>query len=365
MQLLTRTRSRTSPIGLDLGTRGVRAVQLVHTAQGWSLTTLARLEWRLPESAKNAAAAPAAEQIRSCLSRGAFGGRAAVTALGSKDLEYQSLELPEALTAEGTDVGEAIRFEMERLMTLGDGNVQIRHWLLPPTTVPAPNALGVVAKDAAVLDAVGLCASAGLRCQGVDSAGAALCRLGAALRPPPPNEVWGMLDLGAQQTRVVVCVNEVPVVVRPIAAGGEAWTQLIAEALELSVASAEVHKCEHGIALSGRGIRAEQSTGVGGELANLLLGALRPELNRLAAGLKQSYEYALSCYPARQAGDLMLTGGGAGLRNLPEFLSAALGIPVRRASAYLGETGCRLNLGATPPSALPGFALAAGLAMSD
>ena len=74
-------------------------------------------------------------------------------------------------------------------------------------------------------------------------------------------------------------------------------------------------------------------------MASLILGALRADLNDLASEVKRSYEYVLSCYPGRRAADLVLCGGGSLLHYFPEFLGNALGIPVRRASSYLQDSG--------------------------
>jgi Tfp pilus assembly PilM family ATPase len=101
------------------------------------------------------------------------------------------------------------------------------------------------------------------------------------------------------------------------------------------------------------------------EVAVMLLSALRGELNEMAAEIKRSYEYVLSSYPGRRASDLVLVGGGAGMPNLPEFLSGILGIPVRRCSAYLSEPGCRLRCAAQERHRLEEFAASVGLAVTE
>jgi Tfp pilus assembly PilM family ATPase len=166
-------------------------------------------------------------------------------------------------------------------------------------------------------------------------------------------------------------LGESPVLIRNTGTGGREWTQRIAEALQLSIGAAEIQKRTHGIALTGRPAAAdslqricmgETADPVRNEIGSLLLGALRSDLNDLAAEVKRSYEYALSCYPGRHAGDLVLVGGGAGLRNLPEYLAGVLGITVRKASSYLSESDCRLNYGTDEGHPLEAFAAAVGLA---
>ena len=73
----------------------------------------------------------------------------------------------------------------------------------------------------------------------------------------------------------------------------------------------------------------------------------------------------LSCYLGRRAGDLVLAGGGAGLRNLPEYLAGPLGITVRPGSSYLSESDCRLSYGTDDRHPLEVFAAAVGLATGN
>ena len=363
LQVLTSPRTTVSPIGLDVGTRGVRSAQLIRTREGWAVTGLAHSTSRAgaePDAARQA------EQIRSCVGRGAFRGRAAVTALAPTHLEHHALDLPAALLEGGRQAAQAVRHEIEQLMTLPEGEVETRHWRLPATTVPAPNALGVAALRPAIRQLTELCGSRRAPLSGggqsprPPSAASAPSCAGCGIPKYGP-----LLDLGEQQTRIVVCVDETPLVVRPLATGGDAWTQLIASALEVSPKSAEVHKREHGIALPGGGTSIPSSADTESELGHMLLGALRAELNQLASGVKQSYEYALSCYPAREAGELILVGNGSDLKNLPEFLSATLGIKVRRATDCLQEAETRLNFGASQRDALQEYALAVGLALRE
>ena len=360
--VMAATRRTATAIGLDIGAHGVRAVQCTGGPDRWTVSGMAHSEFK-GGTAGGEKSGPGAAQLRTCLQRAPFRGQKVVTALGMEHLEYHPLELPDAITKGNADVGEAVKFEVERLMTLPEGAVETRHWLLPESSVPAPNAVGVAARRPAVIELIERCDEAGLQCVGVDCAATALARLGAVLRPPRSEEVWGVLDLGATQSRIVICVDALPVIARPIAAGGEAWTQLIAESLELSPKSAEIHKCERGIAPPGSGDRRDEPEDAQTELASLLLGALRSELNRLAGGIKQSYEYALSCYPGRSAGDLILTGGGAGLSHLDDFLSQSLGITVQAASTYLDSPESRLTFGATRRHALQTFGMAVGLCL--
>lgn len=376
-----------TPIGLDIGANGVRAVQLVRTgdrAQAGSarfVVMASASTERERASTDLDDALPAREELarllRRSLEKGRFRGRHTCAVLNPPALEFHTLELPVPVLGDGhspavVESRETAEIARQEVARLSDGSgesgqvdaahAESGHWLLPPTSAPAPNAIGVTAVGEAVAQTLGACTDAGIVCTCVDAGAAALARLGTILNAWRTDQVWCVLDVGHTETRLVLCVDEVPVLVRRAGSGARAWTERIAEALQLSVASAEVHKREHGIAFPKRGVseavrgvrapewhcsRAVAPRGLDrtprNDVASILFGALRKELKDLASQIKRSYEYALSCYPRRQAAGLVLVGGGAALRHLPEFLNDALGIPVRRASEYLGEPTCRLS----------------------
>lgn len=335
-------------IGLDIAASGVRGVQLERSGDSYAVYSAASHQRQGADAGdigtehflKGEALAAG---IQGCLRKATFRGRNAIAALNPPAVEFCTLELPAAVLVNGkADASNVVRWEMGRLTNEPIDDVETGYWPLPPTKASAQNAIGVAARRERVSETLAGCAHAGLRCVGVDTAAAALARLGTILSPRRSQEVWGVLDIAYDEARVVLCVGDVPVLVRRAGVGGHVWTRRIADALQLSVKGAEVQKREHGIALTARGTRRTAEEPPADEVASILLSALRSELKSLASEVKRSYEYVLGCYPGRDAADLMLVGGGAATRNLPEFLSSLLGIQVRRASDYLGDDACRL-----------------------
>ncbi|MGD2108920.1 MAG: pilus assembly protein PilM [Phycisphaerae bacterium] len=371
MKSLGNPRRGRTPIGLDIGECGVRAVQLIRSGDRFTVQSMAQLAWNVNPAEPAPPAPHRAARVQSCLGMGTFNGRDAIAALNPPAVEFHALELPKTATADGkTDLSEVVRWELKRLATQSDDDVEARHWPLPATNAAAPNAIGVAARRSVISDRIDLCKQAHLLCAQLDTGATALSRVGGILNTWDAKEVWGVLDLGYHDARLVLCVDDVPVLVRRAGAGGRDWTQRIADALQVGHRAAEVHKCDHGIALSARGVRktsdAERSGGSeppGDQLAAILLGALRADLRDLATEIKRSYEYVLSCYPDRRAADLMLAGGGAAMRHLPDYLNSLLGIPVHCASEYLRRDTCRLEYASGKQTRLEGAAMAIGLAV--
>ncbi len=356
-------KSRTTPIGVDLGARGVRLAQGVLDARGYTLQSAVQCE-RAGGAADDPADAQLCQRLlESCLRKVRFRGRTAVSALTTPDLEYHPLELPAA--AMNANAEQVVRWEVDRLRPNASTDFETRHWRLPTTSMPAPNTVAVAAAPEAVRKLVDACGHAGLVCSRVDAAAAALVRLGCLLKQRPANAVWAVLDLGERQTRLVMCVDNTPVLVRIAGTGGCSWTQRVADALQVSFKTAETHKRTHGITVSGRTSRTADDVELRSELSSMVLGALRLDLNDVAAEVKRSYEYVLSCHANRAAADLVLVGGGAGLGNLPEFLSSALGIPVARASDALSCQDCRVRVAPTVREPIDRYSLAIGLTISE
>jgi type IV pilus assembly protein PilM len=353
---------------VDLGSVGVRAAQLRPSGEAYLLAAGASLEAPTTGGPAGESASPnptnRSELLARCLRQTEFRrlGRVGVAVgLTMPELEVHAMQLPAAVgEGDSTAAARVVQFEVERLTAMPAGSFETAYWRLPSPPTPSPNLLGVAASREVILDRMQTCERARLTCTCVDVAAAALARIGSLLRPPPTEQVWGVLDLGLRQTRLILCVEAVPILARTVGAGGQAWTQRIRESLEVSATTAQVEKHEHGIAPP----RSESDAPADGdEIAAMIFGVLRGEFTAVASEIKRSYEYVLGCYPGRQAADLILTGGGAAMKGLPEYFADALGIPVRRASSYLGEAAGGLRVAEGMEKSVDGLATAIGLAL--
>ena len=366
MVSLFKNRIKRLPIGLDVGESGLRMAEV--RQQGQRFVIVKTLQHEQPGARPREDSQDGAKQLRrriaSLVRSAGIRRRCIAVELNPPEVEFHPLELPSAALAnDETKVGELVRWEIDRL--LGDASVsfEIRHWLLPSTKIPGPSVMGTAAQREAVLEMVEVCDAAGVHCLSVEPGSVALSRVGRLLKNWDAKDLWGMLDLGAKETRLILCVDGVPTVVRRAGSGGRAWTTRIADSLQLGVRAAEIQKREQGIAHSSRGVRGGPGGPPAREVASILLGALRSDLKDIASEIKQSYEYALSCYPTHRAAHLILVGGGAAMRNLPEFLGDALQIPVARASDFLAEESCGISFETGKTKGFDEFAVAVGLAL--
>ncbi|MEK6797337.1 MAG: hypothetical protein AABZ12_00060 [Planctomycetota bacterium] len=366
MKLATAILARTrSSIGLDIGATGVRAVQLVRTGNGFVVETAIAMAGSLSVGGSEKSAMDP-RRLSQALARAGFRGTKAAAVLSMPDVTFHVLDLPPvALDQCSATARQIVSSEVVRLTGMSGGEFQAVHWKLPPSQVSGPNAMAVCASRTVVGEILALCRSSGLHCFSVDASPTALARFGAVLDRRPDGCVWGVLDVGERQSRLTLVLEGVPVLVRAVGSGSQVWTQRIAKSFDLSPQAAEVHKRDGGISAAAAegglpGVDVPES-----KLPSLILGAIRGELTDLAAQIKRSYEYVLGCHPDRRAGDLVLCGSGALLRNLAEFLASSLGISVRPASSYLGGAGCRLKLSSSCQEPIERLGAAIGLLVEE
>lgn len=414
-------RSCYSPIGMDIGRRGVRLVQLARSpgntadagAVRWRLFKAFCWEWPSGRELEGEGGAGGLSEdgplaalrhghrhldlggrLRRLLRQNEFCGREAVIGLSGPEVELHALELP--VQPKGTaeqQLRQAAHWEIERLTSFAQGEVESDFWVLPSSAAAKgrgreasapgqPTAIGTAAEKTVVGRVWEMAEAAAVRCRRLDANVCALARFGSWLRslpvaegsgtatrsrrqaeesrPQPAGQIWGLLDVGHSQVRLVVCLGDVPVLVRSFHTGGGRWIERIGESLELSPSAAEIHLRDHGIQPrtrggpepEGRGVRRDDAPGQGvpsSHLGSIIRNILREELDALCGEVERSYRYALQCYPGQRIDDLMLVGAGAELRNLDKYLREHLGIDVYPASRRLEETVMAAHIGAGTP----------------
>ncbi len=326
-QILKRC-AATTAIGLDVGSSALRAAQLRRQGDRWQITGLAACR-RAGGSAHTDDDAAFRARAAHWLQRLPLRGRRVIAGLSQPDIELHAMELPRASGGADPEAQQqAARWEIERLMSLEDGAAETAHWSLPESRQMRTTAMGVAAARTRLDDVLRLCREAGVDCSQVDAAPCALARFGVLYRAltPADRDVWGVLDLGARMSRLVICLDDAPVLARAFEYGGVAWTEKLADSLSVSPETAERHKRDHGIAYVGRSGAAR--TQAANALGEMIFNVLRMDLDGIIVEVERSYRYVLQCFPGRSAGPLILTGGGGAMLNLDALLRERLGIQV-------------------------------------
>ena len=149
---------------------------------------------------------------------------------------------------------------------------------------------------------------AGLHVESVDLSVFAALRAAAHLA----QDTEAVIDVGANGTNIVIHTDGVPQIVRSIPRGGAEITKLIASRLGMPGAEAEVLKCRVGL------IRGE-----GAGATEVIEEGIRP----LISEIRSSFSYFSSAHPSQPIARLALVGGAAQLPGLTEKLQQTLGVP--------------------------------------
>jgi Tfp pilus assembly PilM family ATPase len=271
-----------------------------------------------------------------------FRGKEIAACLEPPGVEHHILEIPAAAANDPESLEKAARFEIQRLSTMDPEDLRCAAWPMPHSVRRRCGGVGVAVAGRLVTEALGRFNEAGLECVRLNISSCALAEFVWLGRGCPEGEVWGVLDVGASQVRLAICMEDTPVLVRSFAMGGDAWTARISTALKVSLKSAERCKQDIGLGVEPGAEAPLLRPRDGGplealrpeELASRSLGALREDLDELCMEVERSYEYVLQWDGKRSPGDLVLVGGGARFYGLGSVLSRRLGIPVEPLSHY-------------------------------
>jgi type IV pilus assembly protein PilM len=316
--LMTRSRS---PIGIDLGSRSVKAVQLERAGAGWRLAAAAAFAHPTGER-------PPLDEVTGrlgeVLERQGFAGRDVVTAVPAGQLILNALELPPR--ASGAPLQEIARAELARSARVAADAIEARVWDLPGPA-RASNATHCIAAAVRHADADSLLDALerrGMRVRALDIQAWALCRACAPLMPEPEG-LSCILDIGWTSALLALVHGQTLVYQRAMAESGLGTLRdAIADRLDVT------HEVA-GHLLDSTMVNdpEEQPDSPDGPRQDTLA-ILASHLDAMVEELRVSLSYASHRYPASPVSQLLLTGGGASLAGLHQKLSQQAGIPARR-----------------------------------
>jgi Tfp pilus assembly PilM family ATPase len=340
------------PIGLDLGNRYVKAVQLRYARGGRvRVAAVASVE------RTNPGAAPTVEEVRriaDVLYRQGFSGTDVVLGVPLGKLLVGILELPPKTA--GAPYEQMARLEFARHTKCDPGSFEMAYWELPQSSRGSKTS-NVMAVGCRVTDAEALLApfdAVGLDVLSMDSGSVAAARACAPLLWTM-DDVSAILDLGWRSASLVILHNGTIIYDRPLAeAGLDPLYERLQKSLGVEREVVDVLVAEHGISglkdVEGRSPQA--ITQVGSAIAEHFDGMLKE--------LELSFSYAVQQY-AGDIGRLLLIGGGAGIPGLAERWGAAMGVTVQAVGpADVVECGDSL-LGRCGPSFTTALGLAQGV----
>jgi type IV pilus assembly protein PilM len=302
------------PIGLDIGTSSIRAVEIKRAKDEYSLSNFGQVP--LPPGTvtggvvQDSAAVTAA--LKQLWAGCKFGTKHVTIGVTNPQLVVREMTVSNLPAKE---MHQALPFQVKDALPLAVERSLLDFYPLEdPGTNPTVRGLLIAMPRDAVVTAVDAAEKAGLHVNGVDLASFALLRAASRLDA----QVEAIVDIGAEVTSVVVHADGEPLIVRTVPRGGTEITDSMATRLGIPPAEAEVLKCRYGLHGDGNP-----------ETVDAAVDAVRP----LASELRSSFTYLASGERQKQVTRVALCGGSALMPGLAEHLQSQLGITVMYADS--------------------------------
>jgi type IV pilus assembly protein PilM len=167
------------------------------------------------------------------------------------------------------------------------------------------------------------------------------------------NGTFLVVDIGNMQTNVFVVASGVVQFSASLDTGGYFITEALVRALKISHEEAETLKSTKGLI---------------GETTDPALIAMMPVVNDLKTRLLRHYGYWQTHHGEKVGGNIesvLLTGGGANLRGLPEFLSAGMEVAMSVANPWINVTSLEEYVPPLSQATALSYTTAIGLALRN
>lgn len=319
----------TRVVGLDIGSTAVRAAEIAFGgARGAAgSATLLRLgQVPLPVGAVRdgevADPETVAQALRQLWTQQKFGTRDVVLGVGNQRVIVRDLELP---WLPPSQLKASLPFQVQELLPMPIEEALLDFHPTGESVGPQGrlvHGMLVAAQRDTVSANVRAVETAGLMPMMVDLNGFALLR--ALGRGAVLDRVVALVEIGATVTHVVVADHGVPRLVRTIPAGGQTITNAVASAAGVTGAQAEQIKREVGVGFSLSADRAEIGEVIGSTTRTLV------------EAIRNTFVYYSGNHPGATIEGVVLTGGGAHLAGLGQYLASASRLPVAQGDALEG-----------------------------
>ncbi len=354
-------------VGVDLSERSVKVVHVLR--RGARVTRVESAERMLPSPDLKPAERRAATQraLRDIVRELSLKGKVAAASVSGSEVVIRRLALPELGRA---DLLPALTLECRKQVNFPIEEAEIRYEVLDRVERQGTREmllLVCVARRRRLAEVREALEESGLRPGLLTIRPVALRALLRSARATASDEVVAYLDMGAYATHITVLKGEDVRFSREFGFGGATLTDALRAivvpgqgTIELSLDDAEALKRAHGIP-SG----VEEAAVAGRIPLSAVSIMLRPTLERLARELWNSFDYCNEQFQGEAVTRLVLLGDGSRVRNLSEYLTGVLKIPVARADLAKGVVGAVPGRAAGVPGAATASELGLGLALTE
>jgi len=306
------SRARRTTVGLDIGSSLVKIVEIDH---GRATPTLVRLGIvPLPPDAivdgEVMDRLLVLDAVRECAESSGIRTRDVVTAVSGRALIVKKVTM-DKMNVE--DAQEAIHWEAEQHVPFDIDDVCLDFQILKESVGNNQmQVLLVAAKKDMIHQHADLVRDAGLEPTIIDVDSFAIQNCYEANYEPVAGRVVGLLDIGSEVTNLNIVQDGVPQFTRDLSIGRSRFVEEVQR--EMNIGQDEANKLLSAKSTSDR----EES----------LREAVRRSAEEMALGVERSFAFLKGSGDAEKLDALMISGGGAQMPLLREFLAERHGVPV-------------------------------------
>ena len=330
-----------SLVGLDIGSTGVRAIELKVREKGKPILLQAH-EVLLPPGAVIRGEVLDADVVISTLKelwkKGGFKSKNVVLGVGNQSVLIRDLEVPKMALKH---IRESLPFYLQNTLQAPASDFLLDFYPASETVGEKStviNGLLIAAVKKGVTESIRVLERAGLRPVAVELIPFALNRI--LISQLEMMGTVALIDIGATTTSILVSTDGVPAFVRMISAGGDDVTQALAKELEIGVAAADNLKSSLKYEFQEKkdNDSLPPETNFMGEISQSesaivddirVREILRTVIDELLSRLRSTLNYFNNSHPDDPILEIYLTGGGSQLVGINEALGRVTGLPIK------------------------------------
>jgi type IV pilus assembly protein PilM len=337
-------------VGLDIGSSGIKAVELAKHKKGYRLTGFAH-EPLGPDAVVDGAImdAPAvAESIKQMFVNAKFKPKAVATGVSGHSVIVKRVvvaALPQA------DVEASIQLDAEQYIPFEISEVNLDYQVVGEGTTasdePGTEVVLVAAKKDKIQNHTNVISLAGRSPEIVDIDAFALQNVFEANYTVNPTETIALLNIGASLMNINITKGGMPLFIRDVSVGGNQYTDILQKELQLNFQEAEDLKL-------GRGDGAE---------VEMVQSLMESVTDMLLMEVQKTFDFFRETYPSETIARVLISGGTSHMPGLAERLEATFSYPTEILNPFK-TIALGANVDAAKVTSLgPALAVAVGLAL--
>lgn len=314
------SKHQVSYLGVDIGSSGIKMVELMSVNGVPELVTYGHAEYPLENVTKGNLTVSSKEIIATIreVAKQANVHTNKVYSVLPTDVVFSSIiNIPKVKKKE--ERSEVILKEAEKLLPLPIDQMTLDPQVLDKSTIEGlDQVLLVAAPKKIVQQYLDIYKGAGMELVGLETESFALIRALVGRDKSPV----AIIDMGSTTTDIIVVMDGVPYMARSIALGGHQVTQSYAKQLGVGINEAEQMKRDVGLQSSGRG-----------ELPAIAVETVAPVINEVRFTLDQFTKHT-----GRSVEKVILAGGSSMLSGLNDHLAKVV-----KTRVYIGDPWARVR----------------------